>query len=211
MTPAASYLLAAAAAAAAADWLAVGRGARRVEFICKPAALVFLIGVAVALEPSQHSQRGWFVAALAFGLAGDVFLMLRSVPFVAGLLSFFAGHVAYIVGFRLEPASGAALAAGAVILLPVAAAISIPIVRSVSARQRGLAFPVAAYAAVLAAMALSAAGTGEVPAALGGGLFLLSDGLLAWNRFVKELGWAPLAIIVAYHLGQAALVLSLIG
>lgn len=211
MTPAARYLLAAAAAAAAADWLAVARGAKRLEFICKPAVLVFLIGVAVALEPSQHAQRGWFVAALAFGLAGDVFLMLRSVPFVAGLLSFFAGHVAYIVGFRLEPASGAALAAGAVILLPVAAAISIPIVRSVSARQRGLAFPVAAYAAVLAAMALSAAGTGEVPAALGGGLFLLSDGLLAWNRFVKELGWAPLAIIVAYHLGQAALVLSLIG
>ena len=45
--------------------------------------------------------------------------------------------------------------------------------------------------------------------AVGALLFFVSDYLIARDRFVRPLPWAPLAIMVLYHLGQAGLVLSL--
>ena len=47
-------------------------------------------------------------------------------------------------------------------------------------------------------------------AALGALLFVTSDGLIGYSRFVRVPSWAPVAIIVTYHLGQAGLVLSLV-
>jgi hypothetical protein len=38
---------------------------------------------------------------------------------------------------------------------------------------------------------------------------MASDSLIAWNRFVKPLSWAPVVIMVTYHMGQTGLVLSL--
>ena len=32
-----------------------------------------------------------------------------------------------------------------------------------------------------------------------------SDALIAWNRFVRRLAWAPVVIMVTYHLGQRGL------
>ena len=69
--------------------------------------------------------------------------------------------------------------------------------------------PVTAYVVVITAMLASAIASGVAVAALGAGLFYASDSLIAWNRFVRPLPWAPLAIIVTYHVGQGALVLSL--
>ncbi|MCD6285147.1 MAG: hypothetical protein J7M39_04450, partial [Anaerolineae bacterium] len=43
----------------------------------------------------------WFVVALVFSLAGDIFLMLPDEKwFVPGLLAFLVGHLCYIVGFN---------------------------------------------------------------------------------------------------------------
>src|SRR5205085_9322055 len=65
-----------AGAAAAGDWFAVARERKLLEYLCKPAVMAFLIWGALALRPDHPAQRGWFVAALALSLAGDVFLML---------------------------------------------------------------------------------------------------------------------------------------
>ncbi len=62
---------------------------------------------------------------------------------------------------------------------------------------------------VIAAMVASAAGVQSPVAVLGAALFLLSDSLLAWNRFVRPIAWAPVAVMVSYHLAQAGLLLSL--
>ena len=48
-------------------------------------------------------------------------------------------------------------------------------------------------------------------AMMGATLFFVSDALLGWNRFVRPLRWAPVGIMTTYHLGQAGLVLSLLG
>ena len=98
MTAGAWALLIVAAILAAGDWVAVARGIARLEYVCKPGALAALIGVALTLDPSHGDVRAWFVVALALSLAGDVFLMLPSDRFVAGLAAFLLAHVAYVIG-----------------------------------------------------------------------------------------------------------------
>ncbi|MFV0526441.1 MAG: lysoplasmalogenase family protein [Acidimicrobiales bacterium] len=48
-----------------------------------------------------------------------------------------------------------------------------------------------------------------VPALALATLFVISDALLGWNRFVAARSWMPVAVMVAYHGAQALLVLSL--
>jgi uncharacterized membrane protein YhhN len=70
--------------------------------------------------------------------------------------------------------------------------------------------PVVAYMVVISAMLTSALAAGPWLAAAGAVSFFASDALIAWERFVSPRPWMPLAIIVTYHLGQGALVLSLV-
>ena len=204
MTSTAAFLLGMAAVFAVADWIAVWRSRKTLEYAAKPLALVALIGVALTLVPEDESTRTWFVAALVLSLAGDVFLMLPRDLFVAGLASFLLAHLAYIGG----------LGEAWPWLLPVAvvaAAVGTPIVRAL--RRDGhndLLGPVLLYMAAISVMVACAIGEGDPRAIVGAGLFMFSDSLIAWNRFVRPLAWAPVTIMVTYHLGQAGLVLSLL-
>jgi YhhN family len=51
---------------------------------------------------------------------------------------------------------------------------------------------------------------GDAFGIVGALLFMLSDSLIAETRFVRPHAWAPVTIMVTYHLGQAGLVLSLL-
>ena len=191
--------------------MAVARGSKPLEYLCKPATLALLTGVALALHPVHDARRTAFVVALLLSLAGDVFLMLPRDLFAGGLASFLLGHVAYVYGFRRGPGSTAALVGAAVWFSGITAPLGWRVVSGV--RDRGhseLIGPVVAYMAVLLAMVVTAMGTLEPLAALGATLFLFSDTVLAWNRFVRALSWGPLAVIVSYHLAQGLLVLSLL-
>jgi uncharacterized membrane protein YhhN len=78
-------------------------------------------------------------------------------------------------------------------------------------RRRAAVTPVSLYLLVISAMLALAGATGR-PAAIGGAvLFNVSDGLIAWNRFVRPPTWSALPVIVTYHLGQALLVVFLAG
>ena len=59
-------------------------------------------------------------------------------------------------------------------------------------------------------MVAAAAAAGNTWAVAGAVLFLTSDTILGWRQFVAQRPWMPLAIMVTYHLAQAALVISLI-
>lgn len=203
-------LLAGAGVAALANWWSRVADSRRVEYVSKPATMLALVGVALALDPLHADQRAWFVAGLVLSLAGDVFLMLPADRFVAGLGSFLLAHVAYVVGVNLHPGSAVALVVAAVVVALVAVGVGIRIVRGAAAAGGGrLAGPVVAYMVVISAMVVSAVAAGPWIAGAGAALFFASDGLIAWNRFVAPIRWAPVAIMVTYHLGQAGLVLSL--
>lgn len=214
MTTLAWLLLVIAAGAAIADWLAVGGATlhRRTEFVAKPAAMIALIGVAIALTPADATVRTFFVAALVLSLAGDVALMLPRERFVAGLVAFLLAHLAYIVGLgiiglRAGSISGVVVGLGLVGL--VVGSVGRRVFGAVRADQPKLLAPVAVYMGVISAMVVAAFATGQPLAVAGAALFYVSDATLAWNRFVERRTWGRIAVIATYHVGQALLVLSL--
>lgn len=193
------------------DWLARARSARGLEYVCKPAALLALVGVALTLHPTHGDARAWFVAALVLSLAGDVLLMLPSDQFVPGLASFLFAHVAYVVGLNLHDGSAGTLALAALPVAVYGVVLAARVLPAVRRRGKGaLVAPLVAYLVVIGAMVASALATGSLLASAGAVLFLLSDSLIAETRFVREHAWAPVAIMVTYHLGQVGLVLSLV-
>ena len=233
MTAGATTLLVAAAVLAAGDWLAVARENKRLEYVCKPGALVALVGVALTLDPAHGDVRAWFVVALVQSLAGDVFLMLPSDRFVAGLSAFLLAHVAYVIGLTRHGGSAGALFVAAIPVVLVAGLLGARFLRAARSTGHGeLVGPLVAYMAVIAAMVTCALASGNALAAVGAVLFMASDALIAETRFVGPAAtaavptgaagagacdgdnrlqrWAPVVIIVTYHLGQAGLTLSLV-
>jgi uncharacterized membrane protein YhhN len=211
VTSASWVLLALTVVIAAADWFAVATSKRRIEYVAKPAVMVGLIAVAIALHPVSSTERAWFVGALALGLLSDVFLMLPQDMFIAGLAAALVEHIAYIASFRARDLHAGLLLLGAVVAAVSAVAVLPVVYRALRKRHPSLVAPVIAYSAVFMVMVASAGGTGSGVALGGALLFFYSDALLAWNRFVRPVGWGRFVNIVAYHSGQALLVLSLVS
>jgi len=212
-----------AAASALVDWVAVARGARRTEYAAKPAVLAALT-LAAAVLPADHTdllhRKWWFVAALACSLAGDVLLMLPRDLFVPGLSAFLAGHVLFVGGLLQSPSppgdppfafSPTGLAVAAVVVAAAAAGPAFLIFRSLlRGGHRALVAPVAVYLVAIGTMAVLAANVGVPAATAGAALFVVSDTVLALNRFVRPLRHGDVAVHVTYHLAQGLLVLSLL-
>lgn len=203
-------LLVATFVVAAVDWIAVVRDDRRTEYVAKPLTMVLLVATALALDPSNGTARGWFVAALLFSLAGDVFLMLPRDLFVPGLASFLVGHLAYIVGLRYLGTSAAGFLIGVVIVglaLPVLGTRIVGAIRT--SDDAGLAVPVVVYMTILSGMVVAAGASGVALALAAAVAFYVSDALIAWTRFITDLRHGRLAVMVTYHLAQIGLVVSL--
>jgi uncharacterized membrane protein YhhN len=185
---------------AVANWVAVARGDKQLEYLTKPATLVALtIWAATGDDVSP-----WLIAALALSLLGDVYLMLPTDVFTAGLGAFLLAHVAYVFDFDVSIGSRLLWF---VVALTAMSPFAIRIVRAVA--NSTLRLGVIAYMAVIALMVGSALASGSFAAQVGGLLFMVSDTILGWNRFVRPLSWARPAIMVTYHLGQLGLAYAL--
>jgi uncharacterized membrane protein YhhN len=212
MTTAAWALLAATLAVALVDWWATWTERRPVRLVAKPATLVLLIAVALALDPVDERIRTWMVIGLVLSLAGDAFLLFEQRFFVPGLVSFLLGHLAYIVGLQLAPTSVAGSVAGLAVVALAVATVGRRIVAGVRAGDHPeLTVPVVVYLLVISAMVVSAFGTLAPAAIVGSVLFYASDATLAWNRFLRPLRYGGPAVMVTYHLGQIGLVAWLVA
>ena len=211
-------LLAVAIACAALDWIAAEKRWRRIEYATKPLVMLLLL----AWLWQAGGMRGWmvwFVAGMIFSLAGDILLMLPRDLFIGGLAAFLVAQVAYIAGFNssvpLVTPGGVAVA---VVLGIVVWRIYARIAGALKEKNAtALAAPLLAYTIVLGLMVLSAMLTFFRPewarmhallVSCGGALFLASDGMLAWNRFVAPVPHARLLIMATYHLAQFGIVIG---
>jgi uncharacterized membrane protein YhhN len=148
--------------------------------------------------------QGLLLAGLALSLVGDVLLMLQGL-FIPGLVSFLLAHLCYIALFRQGVPwfpSGRALA-GTLALGAAMYAVLFPHLGPV------LQVAVAAYTVVIALMAAQAIGralllrdASSVAVAVGAGFFMLSDSLLAINRFAMPLPMAQLGVLASYYVAQ---------
>jgi len=190
------------------DWYAVAREDRRTETWAKPLVLSSLIVAAAVLGATSTTAGLWLLAALVFGLLGDVALLSDTLPrFRAGVAAFLIGHLAYVACFASLGLPGPAWSwAG----LAVLAAALFATRGVVPATQRvegpALSVPVAVYSVVIGAMLLCAWFTGVPLVALGASVFVVSDAVLSIDRFVRPIPHARLILMVTYHLGQALIV-----
>ena len=195
---------------AAADWWAVEAEHRRAEHLLKPLTMVVLVAATLVIpDPHPEAAQWWLVAGLVASLGGDVALMLDR--FVPGLASFLVAHLLYIGAFVTMEPEPLLLALGLVLVAVMAPVVGVRVVRGAAADDASLKVPVAAYIIAISAMVAAAVSTGRPAAIVGALLFYASDACIGWSRFVKEFSHQKLVIIVTYHLGQIALVLSLLG
>jgi uncharacterized membrane protein YhhN len=211
VTASAWALLVIAAVFAVGDWTAVVRNDTRLEYLCKPLTMVFLIGLASAVEVDDRSVQKWFVLALVLSLLGDVLLMLPRETFIFGLAAFLFAHLAYIVGLWVDGVAILNFIVGLAIAGLTAVAIGGRILTAINdGEQPEVLTPVRVYMVVISLMLASAIGTAEAFAIAGAALFYVSDALIAWDRFVRARSWHALTIMVTYHVAQTSLTLSLI-
>lgn len=211
MTTAAWVAAAVAGIAALGDWWSVARNPpSRLQLVAKPATLLGLIGVALAVDPFDGGIRAVVVAALVWSLIGDVALMFERLPFASGLGAFLIAHVAYVVGFVTAGRTWWALVGGAAAIVG-ALVVGRRLISAVAARNEpGLRVGVALYMAAISAMVVGAFGVGHGLLVVAAALFYCSDAVLGWDRFVEPVRNARLIVHVTYHLAQAGFVAWLV-
>jgi uncharacterized membrane protein YhhN len=179
------------------------------NFAFKPLATLCVIAWAALGRSDDGLVRRWIVIGLVCSLAGDVALLWPVQGFLVGLVAFLLGHLSYLVALTRRVkflASPAAFGVWAI----VAASVLAKLWAGVSPDLRA---PVLVYVCALGAMAAQAtsvwlARRSQPDAArwrivaLGGALFVLSDAILATDKFVGGVPMPTLWNLSIYWLAQ---------
>jgi uncharacterized membrane protein YhhN len=197
------------------------KGNRTVVYFAKPAVMLSLLAW-LYFYAGLDGPLLYFALGILFSLGGDVFLMLPNLDkwFVFGLVSFLIGHVLYTVGlnYTIPPLNVFGIFLAISIALFVA-----QIYRRLAAglHAKGLdrlRLPVLIYSIVISLMWLSALQTifdianwektSSLLVSLGATLFVASDIVLAWFRFVGPIKHGRMLNLSCYHLGQILLIVG---
>jgi uncharacterized membrane protein YhhN len=185
---------------------------RQQVYIFKPLTMVFIIGLALLEDVTvSDTYKLLIIGGLLFSIMGDGWLMLPQDYFVRGLVSFLVAHIFYIGAFLSIPTDFSTF----LIRLPL-----VLFAGGVFAHLRPhlgkYLWPVMVYMLFILGMGLFApnryyeykdtAGLGAVGGAL---LFMLSDSVLAINKFAKPFPAAQGIILSTYFAAQWLIALSI--
>lgn len=181
--------------------------------------LTLMLWYAVDSKTCTVKMSWLFMFALFFSFLGDVFLMPFFDIFILGLVFFLISHILYIWVFFSGSSKGiwTTLKQSPIFLIGVLSAyfglllILMPKVYLLDSLVLMIAIPI--YASVLLLMVLSTFtysrayfyNYGKL-VMLGGLLFLVSDGILAINKFAIEVPYDPIWVMGNYTLAQWMLV-----
>ncbi len=178
-------------------------------YLFKPLTTFVILLIAIYGEGSWTPYQGFIAIGLVFSLAGDIFLMLPSERFIAGLSSFLLAHLFYIaafssgVGFDYNPwLLTLLLGYGGIIYALLARALN------------KMTLSVLLYMAVILIMAYQAGNRwllfdqAALWGFLGTILFLVSDSVLALNRFRQPFRAAQAVVLSSYFLAQGLIALT---
>jgi uncharacterized membrane protein YhhN len=165
--------------------------------------------LAAAPAPSAR-YRGLIAAGLLCSLAGDVLLLWPEALFVAGLAAFLVAHLCYFTAFVDEGGDRPRLK----LLVPLLV-VAVAVLAAIWGGLGSLRVPVVIYVAIIVAMWWAAitrwrtmGSRSAALAAAGATAFVVSDGLLALNRFREPLPAAALLVLGPYYLAQFLLAAS---
>ncbi len=192
-------------------------GLQNLHYLFKPLTMVLAMllvihrGTSAIGSRSARPMQWLLIAALCASMTGDVFLMLPGNWFIPGLAAFLVGHLFYIALFRQQQAWFPNRGALATVLAVGAAMLAI---LWSNLGEPGLKAAVGTYVVVISLMAAQAVGRASVLrdrhaalVAAGACMFMLSDTLIAINRFIAPLPLASLWILATYYLAQVLIVL----
>jgi uncharacterized membrane protein YhhN len=180
-----------------------------------PSLVGWLISCLHVIKPHLYK---WVVAALIFSWSGDVLLMLEpqnSIFFISGLVSFLIAHSCYIYFFQLVKKREKAKT-NWLLIFPVLIYYSALIIFLLP-HLGNLKLPVVIYGAVISSMLAFAlhmrqitykvAGTKMMMGAI---LFIISDSVLAFNKFYQPFAGAGIVIMLTYAFAQLLIVSGVI-
>ncbi|MCK5331203.1 MAG: lysoplasmalogenase [Candidatus Marinimicrobia bacterium] len=174
-------------------------------YIFKPLTMVFIIAIALLIrEPKTYFYKYAIIGGLIFSLCGDIFLMLPSDQFIAGLISFMIAHIMYIIAFMQDRPRQYKL----VLLIPFVIC-GLIIFSLLSAHLENLKIPVLIYIVVILIMVWQATDRwrfyrdqATLIAFVGAMLFMLSDTIYALNRFREAFELGRLLTLSTYFTAQ---------
>ena len=187
-----------------------------IQNILKPLLMPTLIFGYFWLNTNKLQKYDFLIiAALFFSMFGDTFLMPYFDIFMAGLGSFLLGHIFYLLAFIPEVKKPIIFNKQKIIISSIGfifyALLVITLVwklNSISASPV-LIIAIGIYATVLFSVFITALlrNTASIFSyklvLIGASLFLLSDGLLAINKFVEPLPLSRLWVMSTYTTAQA--------
>lgn len=181
-------------------------------YVFKPLTMVFILLIAILKTKESPAFYAFaIIAGLVCSMAGDIFLMLPSDQFVPGLISFLIAHLFYIAAFtygrKIRPAPW--------LLIPFVL-YGILIYSILSPYLGVMKLPVAVYIGVILVMGWRAwerwSQTAErtaLLAFLGAVLFIISDSVLALNRFREPFLVARALTLSTYFAAQWLIAFSI--
>lgn len=181
---------------------------RHLLWLFKPLPMI-LMTTWLYLRGIPSTYRTLIMVGFVFSLIGDVFLIIPETYFLHGLCSFFVAHLLYIAAFYksskgFDRRSLAALSFGFVVFFAVQSGI-----------PNDLRIPVIAYTLAISTMLCMALNfwiTQKTPRAkmalIGASLFVISDSLIAINKFSYPFFLARFIILLAYFIAQGFIAYS---
>lgn len=199
----------------AADLTAVFFNKESLRYFTKPLIVISLIIYFISQTSFvQSGLKKWILLALAFSLGGDIFLLFEAkdpIFFLLGLASFLIAHIFYIVFFHLIRIRENI--AGNFLLLLVVVVYYTALMTIISPFLENLKLPVRIYGVVISFMLLLALHTGFISnkkasmmIITGAVLFIISDSLLALNKFYAPFDYAGIGVMLTYGLAQLFIV-----
>jgi uncharacterized membrane protein YhhN len=161
------------------------KGLPGVRALGKPFASLGFIVAAIGFGALESRYGNIILFGLILGAIGDVCLLGKAKKFfIAGLVSFLFGHVAYVVAFSSLAISVPETLIAAAVMTAVMAAIA----RWVFPHAPDMRVPIGVYMLVIAAMCAVAIGAGAAGAPwmipVGAVMFTASDIAVVRDRFV---------------------------
>jgi uncharacterized membrane protein YhhN len=181
--------------------------------VAKPLLMVTLALYFITASKAYPSWRVYVVIALIFSWGGDVFLMMNDM-FIAGLASFLLAHIFYIIAYHKTGAASGELRPLDIIKFVL---FGVVLIWTLYPGLGDMLIPVLGYALVLLTMGIWAhKRRGATSAAsfmlvsTGVILFVVSDGLIAINKFAIELPAERILVMSTYIAAQYLIVRGLL-
>lgn len=203
----------------AADIIGIAASISTVHYFAKPLlipALVVLLLVTKAAVPGKHL----LLTGLVFSWLGDIFLLFENknaLFFIFGLASFLTTHIFYIIYFLKISSANISLLKKQPWLVLVIVGYGVALVGLLYPHLGELKLPVIVYATVICSMFLCSLhiflkvnNPANILYLLGAALFVLSDSLLALNKFYQPFAFAGVLIMLTYCAAQYFIVTGFI-